>query len=79
MALVECRECKKDVSTEASKCPHCGVYNPSNSSSIHAEDTLVGLLILGAIFFVFMWIVKTGNLPPDWFDWLVEHGVLTRK
>jgi hypothetical protein len=25
MALVKCRECGKDVSTEAAACPHCGV------------------------------------------------------
>ena len=29
MALALCRECGRDVSTEASSCPHCGVPNPS--------------------------------------------------
>lgn len=28
MALIACRECGKDVSTEATTCPHCGVPNP---------------------------------------------------
>src|SRR5206468_974739 len=28
MALTKCRECRKDVSTEATTCPHCGVPNP---------------------------------------------------
>lgn len=25
MAIVNCRECQKPVSTGASRCPHCGV------------------------------------------------------
>lgn len=25
MALIECTECKKEVSSEAANCPHCGV------------------------------------------------------
>ena len=28
MALQLCRECKKDVSTKAVTCPHCGVAKP---------------------------------------------------
>src|SRR5690349_15636065 len=30
MALVSCRECGRQVSTEASTCPHCGVPGPSS-------------------------------------------------
>jgi hypothetical protein len=29
MALKACRECRRDVSTEAQSCPHCGVPNPA--------------------------------------------------
>jgi len=29
MAIVPCRECKKDVSTDARHCPHCGAPDPS--------------------------------------------------
>ncbi len=29
MAVVNCRECSKTVSTEAASCPHCGVPNPA--------------------------------------------------
>ena len=29
MALVKCKECKKEVSHEANVCPHCGVKNPA--------------------------------------------------
>lgn len=29
MPLTECRECGKQISTEAANCPHCGVPNPA--------------------------------------------------
>ena len=29
MALINCKECKKKVSTEANSCPHCGVSSPA--------------------------------------------------
>ena len=28
MALVPCRECGNEISTEAPSCPRCGVINP---------------------------------------------------
>ena len=33
MALGACRECKREVSSEAKACPHCGAANPVASSS----------------------------------------------
>jgi hypothetical protein len=33
MALAQCRECGKDVSSEAPTCPHCGVSQPARSAS----------------------------------------------
>src|SRR5438105_1794459 len=46
MALAQCRECGRNVSTEASSCPHCGVPGPtvaaarrSTSSSATAADS----------------------------------------
>ena len=29
MSLTRCKECKKEVSTSAEKCPHCGVQDPA--------------------------------------------------
>ena len=29
MSLTQCKECKKEVSTSAEKCPHCGVQDPA--------------------------------------------------
>lgn len=33
MALKPCRECGKEVSTEATTCPHCGVSQPTKSAA----------------------------------------------
>ncbi|WP_409450394.1 zinc ribbon domain-containing protein, partial [Cedecea neteri] len=29
IALTKCKECKKEVSSSAKTCPHCGVKNPA--------------------------------------------------
>lgn len=42
MALTKCKECKKEVSTAAKTCPHCGVKNPG----VTAKQTLDGCLVL---------------------------------
>ena len=34
MSLVRCRECGRDVSTEAVTCPHCGVSDPAGSMGV---------------------------------------------
>src|SRR3989339_1317841 len=33
MPIKPCRECKKDVSTEAAACPHCGASTPAQLKS----------------------------------------------
>ena len=33
MALTACRECAKEVSTEAAACPHCGAAAPARARS----------------------------------------------
>lgn len=39
MALTLCRECARDVSTEAATCPNCGVPDPSyrDASKVHSS------------------------------------------
>jgi hypothetical protein len=34
MALKPCKECKKEISTEAKTCPHCGKTNPTSSGLV---------------------------------------------
>lgn len=51
MALGKCKECKKEVSTSANKCPHCGVKNPS----VSIKDTTIGL---GVFLLIIIFAVK---------------------
>jgi hypothetical protein len=56
MAIVSCRECGKEISTRAEKCPHCGVVRAGG----------VGLgwkLALPAIVFFIVYLLK-GEDPP---------------
>ena len=41
MALKNCRECKKKVSTEALTCPDCGVPNPTKNFSKMKESEFI--------------------------------------
>lgn len=45
MALAKCKECKKEVSTSAKVCPHCGVKNPAPSDT---KAGIFGLIIIAA-------------------------------
>lgn len=47
MALVRCKECGQQMSSSASKCPHCGktVTQPLNVIG----GIILGVLLLGAL------------------------------
>ena len=51
MAMVFCRECKKQVSSDAPACPHCGVLEPGKGAASvpSTKDALLGFLALAAI------------------------------
>ncbi len=44
MALINCPECKKEISSHSNKCPHCGC--PSEESK---KEKIGALLALGAL------------------------------
>lgn len=46
MALKPCKECKKEVSSSAKVCPHCGIKDPG----VGLKETLLGMAILAVIF-----------------------------
>lgn len=60
MALKPCRECKKEISTDANPCPHCGKKNPRGTSLV----VVLGgtLLVLGGAF----WVITGG--PQEQMD-----------
>lgn len=49
MSLTNCKECKKEVSTHAKTCPHCGVSNPG----MKAKDLMIGLFVIITI----VWLI----------------------
>lgn len=52
MALTKCKECKKEVSNKASKCPHCGIANPGLTAKSMLGGCallIVGLFIVSAL------------------------------
>lgn len=48
MAIVSCRECKKEVSTRARNCPHCGISAPGRHRPQTFAVLVVFFLIIGA-------------------------------
>jgi hypothetical protein len=68
MALIPCRECGKDISTEAAACPHCGAPSPAPSVAPPTAPKkgmgsfAKGILIVGGLFVAFLIF---GALQPD--------------
>ena len=61
MALTKCRECGKEVSTEAKACPHCGASKPAPSQA----SPWVGAVVLAAIIAgVWSAFSSSGKPPP---------------
>ncbi|MDF3821694.1 hypothetical protein P3G55_17450 [Leptospira sp. 96542] len=51
MALKPCRECKKEVSTEAKTCPHCGTPNPTKKEPT-LKEKVIGAAVLAVLVLV---------------------------
>jgi len=51
MALKPCVECKKEVSSEATACPHCGKKNPHGVSKVVSIGGGFLSLVFGGVFF----------------------------
>lgn len=56
MALIKCKECGKEHSSDAKKCPHCGYYRGGHEFNI-------GILIVGTV--VLIMIVLAFILTKD--------------
>lgn len=57
MTLKECKECKKEVSNKAKKCPHCGVNKPTGASAIakfFGSFVKISLTVFAICFLVIM-------------------------
>ncbi|UQV43407.1 zinc ribbon domain-containing protein [Janthinobacterium lividum] len=45
MSLTACKECKKEVSSSAKNCPHCGISNPG----LKKTEVVAGLVVLATL------------------------------
>jgi len=45
MAMTKCKECQKDISTNATKCPHCGATKTTSAGIVIA-------IIIAVVFFL---------------------------
>jgi Zn finger protein HypA/HybF involved in hydrogenase expression len=54
MALIKCKECQKEVSSEAVTCPHCGVK--INDSQGMKLGNKIGIMLI--VFMVLGWLIS---------------------
>lgn len=47
MSLINCKECKKEISDEVDKCPHCGFKVKKSSGCLTL--IIIGIIVIGAI------------------------------
>lgn len=59
MAITKCKECGKDVSTQAATCPHCGAPQPKRTSGCAKIVALFAIVFVGLPFVVTMCIQGT--------------------
>ena len=69
MALTNCKECNKEISTEAKACPNCGIENPGVSDR---SNRLVGVVVLMLLIFLFLSVLTRQEWEGDRHT---EHGV----
>lgn len=62
MALINCHECDKQISSEAEKCPHCGVVPRTKKNIVLGLITIVGVAC-----FLGYYVVK-GNGGQTYFE-----------
>ncbi len=60
MSLIKCKECGKEISTNANSCPHCGyVYKKEKTSVIKIVTiTIITLIVIGVIIYSGLYIKK---------------------
>jgi hypothetical protein len=51
--MIKCKECKKEISSDAKTCPHCGISSPVESTGSLTALFIVGYVIT-MIFFYFI-------------------------
>ncbi len=62
MALITCKDCKKEFSTDAKRCPNCGAQKPKAGGCAIAALWLVAVLIVIVLMII---VADSGHSPPD--------------
>lgn len=62
MAMTDCKECGKKISTEAESCPHCGAKPPKPTSRL--AIFISGIFLIGILHSVFQDEQPTAAKPP---------------
>ena len=68
MALIKCKECSKELSKMAKKCPNCGAtteYGKQASKKLIIVLTLIIVIVIGAIIFDRSAILKSCNYGDE--------------
>lgn len=66
MALINCRECGKEISNKAKSCPSCGMVLRKKTSTFHYY--VIGLLVLLLIYMVSSLVDNDSNKPDSGFS-----------
>lgn len=61
MSMAKCRECGKEVSSEAETCPHCGIKKPVKPTASSAQIGCLSIIVLVALVSIFM---PSGDSKP---------------
>lgn len=80
MALINCKECGKEISASAERCPHCG-YKTNYGKSIDGAKTLMVQYVIAVVLLLIGIILVINNLPHllelhnDWkTDWFYQYN-----
>ncbi|HZZ86074.1 MAG TPA: hypothetical protein VFE30_16205 [Anaeromyxobacteraceae bacterium] len=60
MSMKPCKECKKEISSEAKVCPNCGKKSPTQSGGAKVVGFIIGIL-----FFIWLFGHIGGNATPS--------------
>jgi len=73
MALINCPECKKQISETIENCPHCGYkFSSGETKKIKEQQkksTVIGFVVLVVIIFILFKLCSSGDKPESKTPW----------
>jgi hypothetical protein len=61
MSLKACRECGREVSTEATTCPHCGVKSPTSTGGLRFDRVAIFIVVI----LIIGYLIQGGEKSSD--------------